>query len=123
VLKAIGDVQSFRDEKDEALKSYDEALKLFKQVGSNLRQANVLKELAKLNGDAELFEAAIRLYEKINDRYSIALGKAYYGDWLLDQGEEEKALPLLKDAKDNWQQISYEPGVEWMEGLLADTES
>ena len=122
VLKAIGDVQSFRKEMDAALGSYDAALKLFKQVGSNLGQANVLLKLGKLNGETDKFEAAIRLYEQIKDRYSIALGKAYYGDWLLDQGEKEKALPLLKAARDGWEQIGFEPGVEWMDELLADAE-
>ncbi|MFN0107397.1 MAG: TIR domain-containing protein [Blastocatellia bacterium] len=123
VLQAIGDVQSFRDEKDAALASYDDALKLFKQVGSNLGQANVLLEMAKIHGDTSLFEAAIGLYEKINHTYSIALGKAYYGDWLLDNGEPAKALPLLLAAKEAWQQINFEPGVDWMDDLLVQTEA
>jgi len=119
VLQAIGDVQSFRDEKDAALGSYDAALKLFKQVGDNLGQANVLLALARTNGDAEHYEAAIRLYEKIGDRYSIARGKAFYGNWLLDQQEREKAVPLLQEAKAIWQQIGFEPGVNWMDELLS----
>jgi len=112
-------VQSFRDEKDAALGSYDAALKLFKQVGDNLGQANVLLALARTNGDAEHYEAAIRLYEKIGDRYSIARGKAFYGNWLLDQQEREKAVPLLQEAKAIWQQIGFEPGVNWMDELLS----
>jgi tetratricopeptide (TPR) repeat protein len=80
-------------------------------------------ELGRVNNDAGQFEAAIRLYEKINHTYSIALGKAYYGDWLLDNGEREKALPLLREAKEGWQQMGFEPGVNWMDELLAEDET
>ncbi|MFN8004874.1 MAG: hypothetical protein U0X75_28125 [Acidobacteriota bacterium] len=118
VLKAIGDVQSFRDEKDAALASYDSALTLFKQVGSNLGQANVLLALAQLNGDAEQFEAAIRLYERIGDGYSVARGKAYYGRWLLNQGEKTQAVLLFQEARAYWQQIGFFPGVEFVDELL-----
>ena len=95
------------------------AHKLAKQVGSNLGQANVLLELAKLHDNPAHFETAIQLYEKIGDRYSIALGKAHFGDWLLDQDEREKAVPLLQEAKAGWQQIGFEPGVNWMDELLS----
>jgi hypothetical protein len=45
VRKAIGDVQQFRKETDAALASYDEALKLFRQVGAKLGEANVRKAI------------------------------------------------------------------------------
>ena len=51
MLKAIGDVQQFRDERDAALASYNEALKLFKAVGDHLGEANVLKAI----GDVQQF--------------------------------------------------------------------
>ncbi|MBL8169453.1 MAG: TIR domain-containing protein [Acidobacteria bacterium] len=118
LLQAIGDVQSFRKEMDAALASYDSALTLFKQVGSNLGQANVLLALAQLNGDAEQFEAAIRLYERIGTGYSVARGKAFYGSWLLDQGERTQAVLLLQEARAYWQQIGFFPGVEFVDELL-----
>nr|MDQ3009484.1 hypothetical protein [Acidobacteriota bacterium] len=122
VLKAIGDVQSFRDEKDAALASYASALTLFKQVGSNLGQANVLLALARSNGNAEQFEAAIKLYEKIGDRYSIARGKAFYGQWLIEAGKEDRAIALLLEAREGFLQINFEPGVNFMDDLLAAME-
>jgi hypothetical protein len=41
VLQAIGDVQQFRDERDAAPKSYEQALQLFRAVGDRLGEANV----------------------------------------------------------------------------------
>jgi hypothetical protein len=56
VLQAIGDVQSFRDDKDAALTSYDHALTLFTQVGAKLGQANVLLALGQLQNDVSSME-------------------------------------------------------------------
>lgn len=122
VLQAIGDVQSFRDEKDAALASYASALTLFKQVGDNLGQANVLLALARSNGNAEQFEAAIKLYEKIGDRYSIARSKAFYGQWLIEAGKEDRAIALLFEAREGFLQINFEPGVNFIDDLLAAIE-
>ncbi|MGH9840621.1 MAG: TIR domain-containing protein [Blastocatellia bacterium] len=70
LLKAIGDVQSFRDEKDAALQSYDQALTLFKQVGDNLGQANVFRVV----GDVQSFrgekDAALKSYNTALDLYN-----------------------------------------------------
>ncbi|MBI3359893.1 MAG: hypothetical protein HY023_02155, partial [Chloroflexi bacterium] len=51
VLKAIGDVQSFRAERDAALESYRQALDLFRAVGARLGEANVLRSI----GDVQSF--------------------------------------------------------------------
>ncbi|MBI5961851.1 MAG: hypothetical protein HY863_00115, partial [Chloroflexi bacterium] len=45
VLQAIGDVLQFRKELDGALVSYNEALKLFKDIGDKLGEANVLQAI------------------------------------------------------------------------------
>jgi hypothetical protein len=50
-LKAIGDVQNFRDERNAALDSYRQALELFRAVGSRLGEANTLKAI----GDVQNF--------------------------------------------------------------------
>ena len=118
VLKAIGDVQSFRDDKDAALSSYDEALKLFTQVGAKLGQANARLSKGKVINAAEEFEEAIRLYEEIGDTYSIALGKAFYGEWLLDQNATEQALKLLGEAREGFARINFEGGVEYVDKIL-----
>lgn len=73
VLQAIGDVQQFRDDRDAALESYNEALKLFRQVGAKLGEANVLSSLNHLelllSGDLKLAE--FRLSELISMRRAI----------------------------------------------------
>jgi tetratricopeptide (TPR) repeat protein len=118
VLQAIGDVQSFRDDKDAALKSYEEALKLFTQVGAKLGQANVCLSKGKVINSAEEFEEAVRLYEEIDHTYSIARGKAFYGEWLLDNGDTEQALKLLGEARAGFAQIIFEGGVDYVDEIL-----
>ena len=41
----MGDVQNFRDERDKALGSYEQALGLFREVGDRLGEANVLQAM------------------------------------------------------------------------------
>ncbi|OIO85335.1 MAG: hypothetical protein AUK01_06330 [Anaerolineae bacterium CG2_30_57_67] len=62
VLKAIGDVQNFRDERDAALASYGEALKLFRQVGDRLGEANVLKAIGDVQNFRKEMDAALASY-------------------------------------------------------------
>jgi tetratricopeptide (TPR) repeat protein len=85
VLQAIGDVQQFRKETDAAIESYNEALKLFRQVGDKLGEANVLSELAKLtliSGDLasadQQIEEVAKVYKSINGIYSVG---ACYGNF------------------------------------------
>ncbi|MGH9832456.1 MAG: TIR domain-containing protein [Blastocatellia bacterium] len=118
VLKAIGDVQSFRKEMDAALASYAEARTLFQQVGDKLGQANVRLSKGKIINSAEEFEEAIRLYEEIGHTYSIARGKVFFGEWLLDQGETERAIKLLGEAREGWALIGYDGGVDYVDEIL-----
>ncbi len=75
VLKAMGDVQQFRDERDTALQNYAQALELFRAVGSKLGEANVLKAM----GDVQQFRderdtalqnyaQALELFRAVGDR-------------------------------------------------------
>ncbi|MGE3435224.1 MAG: TIR domain-containing protein, partial [Blastocatellales bacterium] len=64
VLKAIGDVQSFRKEMDAALSSYSEALTLFKQVGDKLGQANVLQAIGDVQSFRKEMDAALSSYSE-----------------------------------------------------------
>jgi hypothetical protein len=79
VLKAIGDVQNFRKEIDAALASYGEALKLFRQVGDRLGEANVLQAIGQMeiqtaaNQDQfskgmSTLQSAFSLFEQVGDR-------------------------------------------------------
>jgi tetratricopeptide (TPR) repeat protein len=62
VLKAIGDVQQFRDEREAALASYAEALGLFRAVGARLGEANVLKAIGDVQQFRDEREAALASY-------------------------------------------------------------
>ena len=64
VLKAIGDVQQFRDERDAALTSYHEALKLFRAVGAKLGEANVLKAIGDVQQFRKEMDAALTSYHE-----------------------------------------------------------
>jgi tetratricopeptide (TPR) repeat protein len=71
VLKAIGDVQQFRDERDAALKSYSEALALYRATGAKLGEANVLKAIGDVQQFRKETDAALKSYSE-----ALALFKA-----------------------------------------------
>jgi tetratricopeptide (TPR) repeat protein len=119
VLKAIGDVQSFRKEMDAALQSYERALQLFTEVKAKLGQANVYLALGQLKDNPGDFERAIQLYEQIRDGYSIARGKFYYAISLAESGEIERAKLLLAEARPLWAAIQFDQGVQLIDGQLA----
>ncbi len=62
VLKAIGDVQQFRDERDAALASYQEALKLYRAVGDRLGEANVLQAIGDVQQFRKQLDEALKSY-------------------------------------------------------------
>ncbi|MBI4789528.1 MAG: tetratricopeptide repeat protein [Chloroflexi bacterium] len=95
VLQAIGDVQQFRDERDAALKSYAQALELFRSVGARLGEANVLQAIGDVQqfrkeNDAALqsYAQALTLFRSVGDR----LGEA---NVLASEGK----LYLISDPK------------------------
>ena len=119
VLKAIGDVQQFRDDRDAALASYQQALDLFKAVGAKLGEANVYLATGRLQGEPEYFEQAIAIYRHIGDAYSAGRGQYLFGVWLLDAGQTERALELLAAARQIWSDIGFEGGMQAVDGTLA----
>jgi len=118
VRKAIGDVQSFRDDKDAALKSHDEALRLFTEVGDKLGQANVYLEQGRLQNDISLLERALHVYEEIRDGYSSARCKVFLGVLCLQNGDGERGVRLLLAARETWEQIDFAQGVQAVDELL-----
>ena len=60
----MGDVQNFRDERDAALASYEQALELFRAVGSRLGEANVLKAMGDVQHFRDERDAALASYEQ-----------------------------------------------------------
>jgi tetratricopeptide (TPR) repeat protein len=105
VLQAIGDVQQFRADRDAALRSYDEALRLYRALGARLGEANVLAALSCLRLDddvavsQQLLEQALALRQAINDRYSEGADLGNYGIALLQRGRGAEALPYLQRAR------------------------
>jgi len=110
------------DYNDAALTSYDQALDLFKQVGSKLGQADVRLSNGEMTYDSEEFEEAIRLYKHIGDRYSTALGKPHCGSILMKSNDSERGVKLLGNAREVWAAIKYDNGVQWIDELLAEKE-
>ena len=105
VLRAIGDVQQFRDERDAALASYAAALELFRAVGSRLGEANVLAALSRLlierepARSTELFAQAGVLRRAIGDVYNEAADEYNYGEVLFDLDRGAEALPYFERAR------------------------
>ena len=105
VLQAIGDVQQFRDDRDGALGSYQQALALFREIGAKLGEANVLAALSRFMIDSDppqsqaLLQQALTLREAIDDAYSMGADLGNYGIALLQRGRGAEALPYLERAR------------------------
>ena len=105
VLKAIGDVQQFRDDRDGALGSYQQALALFREMGAKLGEANVLAALSRFMIDSDppqsqaLLQQALTLREAIDDAYDMGADLGNYGIALLQRGRGAEALPYLERAR------------------------
>jgi tetratricopeptide (TPR) repeat protein len=109
VRKAIGDVQQFRDDRDAALVSYNEALKLFKEIGAKLGEANVRKAIGDVqqfrdDRDAALvsYNEALKLFKEIGDKLGEAntlqsLGKAAITS-AADQSSFENGIEIIQAA-------------------------
>ncbi|MFC1465702.1 MAG: tetratricopeptide repeat protein [Candidatus Brachytrichaceae bacterium NZ_4S206] len=117
-LKAIGDLQQFRDERDAALASYAQALDLFRKIGDRLGEANVYLAIGRAQREAELFERAIALYRQIGDAYSTARGQYFFALLLLERGETDRAIIRLYEIRQLWAQMRFEPGVQVVDQAL-----
>ncbi len=109
VLQAIGDIQQFRDDRNTALQSYEQALKLFREIGAKLGEANTYLSLGGIKWTekdvAEArkeYESALSLYQLIGDQYS--QGRALYriGDVDMDEEKYKDALSHYEHARSLW---------------------
>jgi tetratricopeptide (TPR) repeat protein len=130
VRKAIGDVQKFRDERDQALESYHEALKLFKAVGSKLGEANVLAALSRMAVSAGNIEEAerqfleiIQMRRAIRDLYSEGADTGNFAIALLNAGYKDKAKNYAIKAKDIFTTIQIPALVAMMEQVVKACEN
>lgn len=111
MLQAMGDVLQFRGDRDGALAHYADALKLFRAIGAQRGEANVLAAQGQLflpdnlTRANELLNQAIEIYSKIGSHYSIPaqIGNFGWKLWRLD--EKQKAKPYLTQAADLFEQI------------------
>jgi tetratricopeptide (TPR) repeat protein len=104
-LKAIGDVQRFRDEYDAALASYQQALGLYKAVGDRLGEANTLQAIGDVQRfrdeyDAALasYQQALGLYKAVGDRLGEANTLQAIGDVQNFRKEIDAALASYQQA-------------------------
>jgi tetratricopeptide (TPR) repeat protein len=108
-------VQQFRDERDAALESYNEALKLYKEIGDRLGEAITYRRLGHLqlsnaqikNAQTNYLESLV-LCQKIEDRlgeaYALrALGDIafYHYDFIQARKNYEKAIGLFRRIGDS----------------------
>jgi hypothetical protein len=104
VLRAIGEVQQFRDEREAALESYAAALALYRAVGSKLGEANVLLAIGDVQQDGEEMEAALEsyaaalaLYRAVGSKLGEATVLAAQSRLLIDT-DFAQSLALLNQA-------------------------
>jgi tetratricopeptide (TPR) repeat protein len=123
--KAMGDVQQFRDDRDAALTSYQQALALFQAVGSKLGEANTLAAQSRLLIDDDpaqsqtLLEQALHLRRSINSVFDEAADNYNYGLALLQRGRNDEALPYLQRARDLFASRELEDFVAQTDHLIA----
>ena len=109
VRKAIGDVQQFRDDRDAAIESYNEALKLFRQVGDKLGEANTLQSLGKMmiikaedqlsfEKGMETIQTAMQIYEEINAMAGQINILMFLSQVTANMGQIDKALEIAQAA-------------------------
>ena len=104
VLKARGDVQQFRDDRDAALQSYEAALALYRQVGDRLGEANVLKARGdvqqfrkEMDAALQSYEAALALYRQVGAKLGEANVLAALSRLLIDS-DPPASQALLQQA-------------------------
>ncbi|MBI4279194.1 MAG: CHAT domain-containing protein [Armatimonadetes bacterium] len=117
VLKAIGDVQNFRDERDAALKSYNEALGLYRQVGDKLGEANVLQAIGDVQNFRKEMDAALKsynealgLYRQVGDKLGEANIFLAVGRIALAAGDEQNGIQRLEHATGLFEVIGDQSG-------------
>ena len=117
VLKAIGDIQQFRDDRDAALESYQAALDRFRAIGDKLGEANVLKAIGDIQQFRDDRDAALESYQAALDRFRAIgsqLGEANVlkaiGDIQQFRDDRDAALESYQAALDRFRAIGDKLG-------------
>jgi len=111
-LLQIGQVHAFRDDRDAALASYEQALKNFRAIGSQLGEANVLMAIGDVqqfrdDRDAALasYEQALKNFRAIGDRLGEANVLMAIGDVQQFRDDRDAALASYEQALKNFRAI------------------
>ncbi len=110
-------MQKFRKETDAALESYNEALKLFRQVGAKLGEANVLQAIGDVqqfrdDRDAALesYNEALKLFRQVGDKLGEANVLQAIGDVQQFRKETDAALESYNEALKLFRQVGAKLG-------------
>ena len=108
----MGDVLQFRKDMQAALASYEQALSLYRQVGSKLGEANVLQamgDVLQFRKDMQAalasYEQALSLYRQVGSKLGEANCYLAQGSVALEEENYQRALTLHTDAYNLYQQI------------------
>ena len=104
VLKAMGDVQQFRDDRDAALQSYQQALGLYRAVGDRLGEANVLQALGDVQQFRQETDAALRSYQQALALYRAVGAKLGEANVLYEIGNVQQFRDDRDAALQSYQQ-------------------
>ncbi|MEO0458647.1 MAG: tetratricopeptide repeat protein, partial [Cyanobacteria bacterium P01_A01_bin.114] len=101
----LGRSLQFLKRSSEALDNYEQAIGIYREVGSRLGEANVLQELGKLQDSAEdtlaHLQHAQEIYVSIGDGYSQCRNAVrFLADTHLKLGQNQSALAILRQVAD-----------------------
>jgi tetratricopeptide (TPR) repeat protein len=123
-------VQQFRNDRDAALASYEEALRLFRAVGDKLGEANVYMARGDLliseqawEGAIQAYEQALPIYRAIENKLGqantlIDLGKAYF-----EAGRKTQGIACVREAQKIYTAIGVSYWAERAKNRLLEMES
>jgi tetratricopeptide (TPR) repeat protein len=117
VLKAIGDVKQFRDDRDGALTSYAEALRLFREVGTKLGEAVTLRRQGHVYLSQEIIDQAEACYRQslllareTGDSLSEAYTVRALGDVAKHANKQTEAKDLFETALQLFRKVDAKLG-------------
>jgi tetratricopeptide (TPR) repeat protein len=118
-------VLQFQDRRDQALENYQQALGLFREIGSRLGEANVLQEYGNLQEDfskaLEYYQSAQELYVEIGDKYSQSRNLVFFiANAQLELEQAEEAVNSLTHGVVLAEEIGYEPFREFALQKIAE---
>ncbi|MEM6450663.1 MAG: tetratricopeptide repeat protein [Cyanobacteria bacterium P01_D01_bin.105] len=111
-LKAMGEVLQFLNRRDEAIENYDQALGLYRQVGSRLGEANTLQAMGevlqflKRSSEAiENYDQALGLYRQVGSRLGEANTLRAMGEVLQFLNRRDEAIESYDQALGLYRQV------------------